>query len=687
MKLIRTKRFKFLVVIPILLVILALTAVTSLYLFIPKQKILDYIIKEAKQTLKKDVTIADISYGLSGLELRSVKVTDPEGGGIILQADEIDLGFSLFSLLEKKFEIEVISVVSLKTDVSFDKDGKSNIEKLIDEISKNAPKKEDKGSASISEIKIKNAAINLRIPPPFVGLPAGLYRASGEIKIGSGKKLFVDECVLEGPPGVGKIYPEVEISYEGLFTIKGRAKLENAGLMWIYKWKHATDIPFMIINGDVEDLVITKHSVTGRAIASSTLHNSPKPINVNGECTVDIDKEIVYVKNAKGNIERSTFMVNILTLNFDGNVLGFNISNLNAQATDLSYVLGFIPSKLYGTVQGNIIYNGLYNGNISIAGLGYDAKNKTVSGVNTAVKIENNYFKQSDIKCLISGQPAVMAIATHDATFKKFFVSINTDYLKIEASNEAESSGGVNIPIEINGLFQVKTLEYDNYKVSNLNALFSAGGGRIQVNRATGEYGGGTLNVQGEINAGGEKPSGSAAISFEGIKLHDLIKKGDKFDKRVYGSINGRSKINFEMTKYPASTLTGTVEFSIDRGKLVDTGVQHGLGIWLSELKYKLRDLEFNKIYGNLTLKGDKIIVNSFIFNSQNIRLNIKGGMNTKLLADYMTIDLEFSDNFISDLTPAVVFGLAKYKEGGWYNIPFSATGDITDGNNIKRLK
>ena len=97
-----------------------------------------------------------------------------------------------------------------------------------------------------------------------------------------------------------------------------------------------------------------------------------------------------------------------------------------------------------------------------------------------------------------------------------------------------------------------------------------------------------------------------------------------------------------------------------------------------------MKDLEFNKIYGNISFDRNNYIIRSFIFNSEDIRLKIQGPINDKLDTTRLDINLEFTDHFIQDL-PAVALGLRGNKRGQWYIIPFIAQGNITEGKNIKR--
>jgi len=138
-----------------------------------------------------------------------------------------------------------------------------------------------------------------------------------------------------------------------------------------------------------------------------------------------------------------------------------------------------------------------------------------------------------------------------------------------------------------------------------------------------------------------------------------------------------------ELTK----SLKGKMEFTIQNGKVANTGIQNGLGIWLSELKYKLKDLEFNTIHGNFNIAGNNYYINAFSFTAPDIRLNLEGYLNRNLEGD-MKMDLEFTKNFILDLPNPAFLQLNKYKRGGWYSIPFQIKGkDITESKNITRLR
>jgi hypothetical protein len=182
---------------------------------------------------------------------------------------------------------------------------------------------------------------------------------------------------------------------------------------------------------------------------------------------------------------------------------------------------------------------------------------------------------------------------------------------------------------------------------------------------------------KGSIDYSRNYPYLELSSSFSDIKMQNIANLSDKFKNRFFGIAAGNAEIGIKLDKDEDITksLKGKIEFNVVKGKLVDTGIQNGLGIWLSGLKDKLKDLEFNKIY-----------INSFLFDGSDIRLKLDGFLTKKLEGD-IKINLEFNGDFIQDLPNPALIQLSKYKKGDWYHIPFHAKGDdITSGKNIKQV-
>ena len=173
------------------------------------------------------------------------------------------------------------------------------------------------------------------------------------------------------------------------------------------------------------------------------------------------------------------------------------------------------------------------------------------------------------------------------------------------------------------------------------------------------------------------------SLNFKNIKIQDFPFQNQELKSRFFGFADGNATLAILPGKNPEDTIKGKVVFNISKGKVVNTGVQNGLILFLAELRYKLRDLEFNKIYGNIDLDTGKYNINSFIFNSEDIRLSINGVLDSNLHADNMQMKLEFNNHFIKDIPRPAVAVLNRYQSGRWYIMPFVIKGDITNSKNI----
>ena len=225
------------------------------------------------------------------------------------------------------------------------------------------------------------------------------------------------------------------------------------------------------------------------------------------------------------------------------------------------------------------------------------------------------------------------------------------------------------------------------HRLSGIQLQYLLAGSSVTINGFQFMYADGKISGSGTMTTGRGAPQGSLKLNIAGLLMQNAIAFNEKIRNRFFGLVNGKAAIDFEISDKILDTARGNAEFTIDKGKLVDTGIQDGLGLLLSELKYKLRDLEFNKIYGNFDIRGTNYQIHSFIFNSNNVRLKMTGTFNKKLIANPLNITLEFTREFIQDLPGMITIGLNKYLKGDWYIMPFIQTGDMMNGNNLRRAQ
>ncbi|HOT44514.1 MAG TPA: AsmA family protein [Spirochaetota bacterium] len=680
------KTFKIFFIVLAALVLVLSAAVTLLVTFYPAERILALVTEKAESALGRKVLIKNIGYGIGGIVLDDVTVYESdERSPVLAGVEKADLRISLLSLLQMEIDFSSITLKKARCNIVFDDNNESNIGKLVTGLTKGGG---SGVSAKISKIRLIDATVTLTNPPPYLAPLAGTYTADATIRIR--KNVEISDCSVRLPQGRGSLQPELDIETgTGDFKISGAVKLENASLLWVYRWGKDVRLPYNVVNGTVKNLVITKTHVQGDVIATSTLLTAKKLISAAGFCRVDIPGRTVFIGRTQGGIDKSSFYIDNLLFTFDGNLIRFGFRNINSAVQDAAAVLRFLPAKLFGRVEGDLNYSGgLYNGNLRLTNCGYDPESGLVSDLHASLSITDNRFKQTGIPFKFYGNSCSLSIASTDASFSKLFINVGAETIVIDPEKNRFSRGDapISIPKEISGIVNVGQLKYGRYRVSNIQLQYQLAGSTAGIPGFQFNFAEGTVSGSGAITMGQGAPRASLSLNFGRIMTQKAIDTNDKIRNRIFGVANGTSKFDFELSDKILETARGNIEFTIDSGKLVDTGIQNGLGLLLSELKYKLRDLEFNKIYGNMDIKGTTYLVNSFIFNSNNVRLKITGVFNDKLVASPLNITLEFTRAFIQDLPGLITIGLNKYLRGEWYIMPFTMSGDMMNGSNVRRV-
>jgi hypothetical protein len=667
-------------------VILSIGALLFIKLY-PAENLLKLVTSGAEEALGRKVEVKGIGWDLGGISLEGLVIHESdESSPVLASVEKASIRFSLLSLLKSEFEVTAISLKKPVCNISFDDKGESNIGRLVSSLS---GKKGSGMSAKISKITLTDATLTLANPIPVLAPLAGTYVIDADVYLK--EKIEVRDCRLKLPVDRGVVRPDVDIEiFKDDFKITGKAHLENASLLWVYKWGDNVTLPYNLINGTVTNLIITKDYVKGNAKATSTLLGFPKLLHADGYCHVDIAGRTVLIGNTQGNIEKSSFYVESLHFTFDGNLIKFSVNKIAAQVADTMPLLKFMPRKLFGYAEGSLRYaSGLYNGTLSVSNAGYDPVQKVISGLTATVTVTNNTFQKTGIPFNFYGNPCALSVASTERNLSRLYVNLLSDRISLDMLNEKLSGANptVSVPLEILGSINVNQVQYGPYQMGNVQVQYLLSGSTFSIKGFQFYFADGKVSGNGSINMSGERPKASLLLQIERLIVQKAIASSDKFRNRFFGIASGKSTIDFELSSSILQTARGTAEVTIDKGKLVDTGVQNGLGLLLAELKYKLRDLEFNKIYGNIDIRGTNYLINSFIFNSNNVRLKITGSFDQKLVARPLNIQLEFTRDFIQDLPGALTFTLNKYLRGEWYIIPFIMNGDMTNSENVRRAQ
>lgn len=682
---------KYLLVAAGSILLLAASLIIYLYRFYPREKLLPIITARAEEALRRRISIKGIDYGFKGILLvKPVIYSDVKGcGEVLASADLAIIRFSVLKiLLKQEFEIRFIGLENPYLNICFS-DDTSNIERLLRDLMSDT---ESSMRARVDSIALSGARISLKDSPSYLRPLEGSYTIDATLEFREQKKINITDCTIMLPEKRGVLHPDLALEIkEDDFVLGGEVALDKCSLLWVYRWGANLSLPYHEVSGRVRELRITKRSVEGFLKGSSILSHG-KPLSVDGYCRVSIPEERVFISNAQGAIQTSSFLVEELLFNFNGDIKSFKIRNINAQIADLAPILSFLPAELYGAVQGNLsMAAGSYDGELKL-NCGYDPRSKTVRDLIGSIRIKAGTIPRTSLSLLLYGQPLELSIASGDGGLKRITLSARAAEFSVPESGKGGKSpagSSFNIPFELSGEVEVGTLRLDNAVLTQVSAGYTLTGKRLSLNPVTGQFMGGEIKGKGAVDLGKKRPRIEYALAFNGVRMQNLSRLSERFRDRLFGVAGGRAEGDFviEENSGIADSLRGRIEFSIDRGKLVNTGIQDGLGIWLEELKYKLKDLEFNKIYGNIGISGKLFQINSFIFSARDIRLKIDGFIDRSLEGD-LKIDLEFTRKFIEDVpNPAIFLQLNKYKRDHWYLLPFQAKGkDITDGRNIKKL-
>jgi len=687
----------------VFVVIVGAASAAFLYLY-PEEKVRDMVVNQIESSLKRRISIAGFHYGFRGIILKGITLYDgtDSSAPVLVKAAEASLGFSLYDLLQKKLNINDIYLQDLSLNIVFNEENKTNLQTLIEDL-KQGEKKESSLSTKINTIRLSNALISVINPQKVYKPLAGTFRIDGTIDLSQKGIIAVNHCKITLPEDRGMVFPDIAVATEGgKVIISGDVGLEKTSLLWVYQWSSKPlPQPYHIANGDVKNLriIITDKNdveIEGNARASSTLLNSKNLVFADGFCRVSVKNRTVFLSNIKGKIDTSTFLLHSLLFTFDGSLKNFDARNIDAALNNVKPIIPGFPNKLFGKVSGNLSYDsGIFNGNLSLSDVGYDPGRKLISGVNTDLVITGNTFKKQGIPVTIMGNPCTVSVASTETSMDRIFLNINGGDFRLEepvestpgespAGTAAPSSLGMKIPITVSGVINLNSIQRGKIIVNKPQVNYRITGNQIVLERFTANFMEGTVSGNGDIQLNGEFPQASFLFGFNALKIQNIATLSSSFQNRFFGNADGKGQVTFLIAPDILSTMNGNIEFSIDRGKIVNTGIQNGLGLLLAELKYKLKDLEFNKIYGNISFDRNNYIIRSFIFNSEDIRLKIQGPINDKLDTARLDINLEFTDHFIQDL-PAVALGLRSNKRGQWYILPFIVQGNITEGKNIKR--
>ena len=679
---------KYFVIPSVILIFTIIVSVSATFYFFPKDKVISILTSRVEKVLDRKVHISDIKYRIGGFSLRDIMIMDdkkPEDQ--FLSADEVSLRVSIPALLKGNIEISGIRINGLKSVVSYETD-RWNIESLILNLKKNFQSdSESTLETKVAYIAFDNAKIHLKSAPDVMNSLIGEYIISGTINSPGNDPLIISDCSVIMPFNRGVVSSRLltitPLSTD--FKIRGDLELEKCVLGWLYKWGDVDFLPFSSVTGKCTDALVSKNDIAGNFEGYSYLKNNRK-ISATGGFTAQLSPVLIKIKKVNASVDSSNAAVSYVTASTSG--ASFSISSMNVKLNEiLPLIISINPTDIDGHVTGSLDDAGInVYSQLSVKNFAYGGKNRYIEFSNAEINIKNGALSPLTLDTTILGQTASLSIASPKNVIDDTILNIdcpriNLNKLPIPQSNSSDKMVW-QLPIHLRGTLTAKNATYDNFSFSDISAIYDTTSSGILIPRFSIRYFEALAVGKADVILTGANRGITLDTIITGFKVQRIGEHYKDIEGRFFGLAKGKATISIDpfSGKPLVDTIQGKCSFIISNGKVVNTGIQNQLGTFLDPLKFKLRDLEFNAISGNLIINGQTILLQSMIFNSPDVRLICDGSLYQRnILNSKMT--LEFNNSFIQDLPNPALLTINKYKKGRWYTVNFSAKGKISDNN------
>ncbi len=665
--------------------ILSIGILTLLFfLFFPKDKISSMIVSKARSTLNRHIEVGKIDYSAGGIKIHSVQIheTDSRESEVMISIKSVSVRFSLLSLLKEDFQLKKIYFNEADINIRYD-NGKYNLKSLIDDMKQNSSGE----SASKPDIKFSNCRVNL-LSTENEYIPAcGTYLFGGDISF-DGEIVEADNFSVKLPETRGNIETEFIVTKENdKSVISGNLNIQKLRLDWLYKIKDITGLPFVEANGKLSAFVLKDGIIEGKAEAKSQMSKGGF-LEAEGRLKINFSEKNITVDNGEAVLNQSKAKVSYLNIITTGPQINFTAPSADLTLPDIFQYLDFIPSGIDGHYKGAVSYRAH---KLSIEGElsnGSFLKSKNlITGVNSKISVKNNIFAHENIPFTFRNKTAAISIASLDESLENIAANISISDAETDDFALLGDSLGQNKSSQskttIKGTLSLGRMKFKKGVAEKVTLKFSKSGNALSVPSASFSLFDALFAGEFYISDLSGKGNGNFKMRFSNLKIQKLSELDENFSDRAFGIAEGKAEGYFSLSaKNISDELNYHSEFSITNGKITNTGLQNNLGFLLDPLKHKLRDIEFNRIYGSFDANGPKYTIRQIAFTSRDIKLSVAGDVN-KDKSGNINIKLEFNNDFIADIPNIAYINLSKYKSGKWYLIPIRAKGsDITKKDN-----
>jgi hypothetical protein len=667
---IRILKALFIVKIVTLVSLLFIIAAVSLFvLLFPKSKIESVINLHAENLLQRRIDIGFIQYSFRGVKLTDVSIIEPESGNSFISAESIEVTFALLPIFNGKLDLHELIIDGLNITIDYD-DGVYNVSDLFTNSETESETSTDSTfKTTIPDFHLVNATINVKKVETALEALEGEYIIDTNIIVHDDNTIFFNNLKLVLPEKRGKISGQLLFTpTENDFNITGTTTLENVDIRWTYALSiPPVELPYTYINGKVENLNITSTFTEGTVVDTrGRLNNGVQAFVKKGYCKVLYEPTELILKDVNGRANSSTFILNYLNVLFDERVL-FEATINDVNVVDVKAMIPPIENlPLEGNAKGNLSFDNRYfNGKLEVTNAGFLP---TIKNVTTTVVLKNNTFSAEKFPATILDDNATVSIASLSSDFDDFAFNASFQTLSLKSDGEDQLPLG-EFDIVVKGIITADTLNYDELTFNDSYFAYTFNKEGITIPRFKTGFQNGEVAGEGRIIPTQTNPRADVKLQFSRVQVQNLSPYISEIKDRFYGQLYGSANLTFFLEDDPAEKMNGSASLKIENGKLIDTGVQNGLGIILQPLQYKLKDLEFQEIIGNVSITQNEYAITSLMFNSPNIRMSVSGGIEKNYMAN-LTMTLLFNSVFIQDIPNFAYPQFQRYREGEWYVVP-----------------
>ncbi|GAB1402170.1 hypothetical protein MASR1M68_10810 [Elusimicrobiota bacterium] len=591
-------------------IILSCIAFLAVKIFLPQEKIKQYIVSYAKENFNREVSFDKVSFNLIGINLNNFALSERTDftKGTFIKAKNLTVKISLKPLLRKKIEVQTLSIDGMHIQMHKDKDGRFNFNDITTKKEQSAENVENKAKTVKNDIPFK--IYKFQVKDSFISFKDDILNLDTEIS--DFNMQMTDFSFTElFPCQISFTLKYKQNNIDALLPVRLKTQLNLNNLDFdrlfvdvisfetIYK-----DSTFSA-TGKFENVNMPKIDlkITCKNISQTTLKDfyiSKIKFNVPSvDCMV---KTAVNLENKTADIEQLEILLPQSTCNISGTVnwrdkdLKYNLkTNIDILLDKLSEI--FPKYALNGRIKSKLeISNSVFNGNIEGTNISFKYEQPSVDLNNTNFKViiysKNNIvlnnssgiFNTGNFKFSgsYSGNNIDLKLKMDKLIIKE---SSSTAVTKNEETkNENKSGYNINLNTDVS---------IDNLDVPYLtgrNAYFKTSLKSITPDMKT-SNGSCTAGVDnGKITNVEKLAENKFAKIFlmifnvlnnnikQSQKIDDTNKKGINYDSLIFdvAFINGKmttKKINFKM---PVTTITttGFVDFKADSINLnVNTGL------------------------------------------------------------------------------------------------------------------